>query len=219
MKPTEEPLAAWLRGELTADEERALRDAAAADPARAAELDAYDRTIAALRALPREREPETDLFPLIAARIEAAAPPARRIWPLGLAAGLMLLAGLALLLRLTESSRPPAPSSAAPQAVAPAPALPATSAIARSAYGDTDRALADIRRELRRTIEERQHNMPPETRALVFENLRVIEQAIADIEAALAAAPADADLARTYIAYRERQIDLLRQVNRMAARL
>jgi hypothetical protein len=215
MKPDRDPIASWLRGELSADEERALREAAASDPARAAEIGDYDRVLAALRALPRERAPRRDLFPEIAARLEPPAA-ARRAWPLAFAAALLLFAGLALLLRLERSSaRGPA---AVPAETSFAP-RPAESPIARSAYGDTDRALAGIRLELRRTIEERKGELPPETRALVFENLRVIEQAIADIESALDAAPADVDLARTYIAYRERQIDLLRQVNRMAAKL
>jgi hypothetical protein len=216
MTSHDERLAAWLRGELTAGEERALREAAASEPALAAEIQAYDRTIGALRALPRERAPERDLLPAIAARLEIDRP-RHRHWLLPVAAALLLAAGLALMLRLEQSSRGggsvPTPP---PPAVATAP--PA-SAIARTAYGDTDRALADIRRELRRTIEERKDDLPPETRAVVFENLRVIESAIRDIETALDAAPADGDLARTYIAYRERQIDLLRQVNRMAAKL
>jgi hypothetical protein len=212
MTSHDERLAAWLRGELTAGEERALREAAASDPSLAAEIQAYDRTIGALRALPRERGPERDLLPAIAARL-ALGRPRRRTWLLPLAAAILLAAGLALMLRLEQSSRG---GAVPPPAVATGPAV---SAIARTAYGDTDRALADIRRELRRTIEERKDELPPETRAVVFENLRVIESAISDIEAALDAAPADGDLARTYIAYRERQIDLLRQVNRMAAKL
>jgi len=214
MTSHDERLAAWLRGELGAGEERELRDSAASDPALAAEIQAYDRTIGALRDQPRERAPERDLFPAIAARLELGRP-RRRTWLLPLAAALLLAAGLVLMLRLEQSSRGGAVSTP-PPAVATGPAV---SAIARTAYGDTDRALADIRRELRRTIEERKDDLPPETRAVVFENLRVIESAISDIEIALDAAPADGDLARTYIAYRERQIDLLRQVNRMAAKL
>lgn len=214
MTSHDERLGAWLRGELTAGEERELREAAASDPALAAEIQAYDRTIGALRALPRERAPERDLLPTIAARLEIDRP-RHRAWLLPVAAALLLAAGLALMLRLEQSSRGGG-VPAAPPAVATGPAV---SAIAHTAYGDTDRALADIRRELRRTIEERKDDLPPETRAVVFQNLRVIESAISDIETALDAAPADGDLARTYIAYRERQIDLLRQVNRMAAKL
>ena len=68
-------------------------------------------------------------------------------------------------------------------------------------------------------ISVEKNRLPAETRALVFENLATIDRAIAEIEKALAAEPANAALGRTYIAYREREIDLLRQANRTAARL
>lgn len=213
--PHEDAMTAWLRGELTAEEETAWIEQAGSGP-RAAEVEAHRRVLAELRALPREIEPPRDLYPAIAARLA----PARRrsFWPLAAAAALMLLAGLALLMRLQRAA-PPAPTPDAAIATAPAPRLPGDTAIARTAYRDTDLALAGIRRELRRSIEARQADLPPATRELVFENLRVIDEAIADIEAALAAAPADQALARTYIDYREREIELLRQVNRLAAKL
>jgi hypothetical protein len=98
-------------------------------------------------------------------------------------------------------------------------ATPAPEGFTAAAYAETDRALSEIRDELRRAIESRQDRLPPETRALVFENLRTIDRAIGEIESALRGAPADAELVRTYVIYRERQIDLLRQANRMVARL
>jgi hypothetical protein len=53
----------------------------------------------------------------------------------------------------------------------------------------------------------------------VFENLATIDRALTEIEAALAAAPGDGELARTYIEYRQREIAVLRRANAMAARL
>jgi hypothetical protein len=88
-----------------------------------------------------------------------------------------------------------------------------------AAYAEIDRTLSSIRDDLRRSIDAHQERLPPETRALVFENLRTIDRAITEIEAALEGAPAGSELARTYIAYREREIDLLRQANRLVARL
>jgi hypothetical protein len=90
---------------------------------------------------------------------------------------------------------------------------------ALAAYAETDRELAVLRAELRAAIEARQDRLPPETRALVFANLETIEAALAEIEAALAAAPGDGELARTYIDYRQREIALLRRANTLAARL
>jgi anti-sigma factor RsiW len=67
-------MAAWLRGELTPDEEAAWLASSAADPALASEVAAHRRTIESLRELPREIEPGRDLYPGIAARLT----PARR---------------------------------------------------------------------------------------------------------------------------------------------
>lgn len=128
-----------------------------------------------------------------------------------LAALLAVAVGAGLLLR-----EQPAGVEAPPPVVAsPAPRPP----VGLAAYAKTDRQLDAIRDELWRSIEARQGKLPPQTRAVVFANLRTIERAIAEIEAALASAPADEQLSRTYIAYRERQIAVLRQANQLAARL
>ena len=93
------------------------------------------------------------------------------------------------------------------------------SAVRRGAYSAPDLALEEIRVRLRQEIEAKQDKLPPATRALVFENLATIDRAIAEIERALDVEPGNAELSRTYISYREREIDLLRQANRAAARL
>jgi hypothetical protein len=178
------------------------------------ELDAND-PLAALRTLPTSVEPERDLWPGIAARI---AHPARRapLRPLvRFAMAASLLAALALGWALAARLRP------APVVVeVPAPpAAPAEAGVARTAYAATGRELDAIRDELRSAIDAQSAQLPPATRQLVFENLATIDKAIAEIEKALAAAPTDVELARTYVVYRQRQIDLLRQANRAAARL
>jgi hypothetical protein len=98
----------------------------------------------------------------------------------------------------------------------PAPGLPAP---ALAAYAETDRQLTALGAELRRTIEAQQERLPPATRRIVFDNLATIERALAEIETALAGAPGDVELARTYIEYRQREIAVLRRANAMAARL
>jgi hypothetical protein len=169
---------------------------------------------AALAALPRSIEPRRDLWPEIARRVRA---PRRRVWMERLAAGLLVALAVAFVLRQTGSP----PSTPTPEAPAP-PALVPPSPVVLSAYGETDRALIEVRDELRRVVEEQAKGLSPETRRLVFENLATIERAMAEIEAAMAKEPAGPEresLGRTYISYRQRQIDLLRQVNRAAARL
>jgi len=210
---TREALDAWLRGELDAEAERAFLAAAEEDPELRREVAEYRDLIGQVRSLPPEIEPARDLWPGIAARIPAGR---RRSWTWALAASLLVAAGLALTARqggLGPERRPP------PAEAVTATAPPTLSPMARSAYAQTDQALAEIRLQLRRTVAEREAELPESTRRLLHENLDTIERAIAEIEAALAERPQSPELARTYIAYRQRQIDLLRQVNRAAARL
>jgi len=225
----------WLAGDLApgSDAERSLfatmpeDDAALHD-----ELTAHREIRSQVRALALELAPERDLWPQIAARIEvgdAESPaPSGGFWDrtislprwAALAALLAVAVGVGLLVgyeRTAPEVAPLAVSSPAP--LPPAAGVDGRTGPALAAYAETDRALATIREELLRSIEARQAKLPPETRAVVFENLRTIDSAIDEIEAALAAAPADEQLARTYIAYRERQIAVLRQANELAARL
>lgn len=206
---------AWLRGELEPEAERAFLAAAERDAELREEVAAYRNLIGDLRALPAEVAPERDLWPSLERRVTPAVATRRwRATSLALAASLLAVIGVALLWRAPSNPLPdpPAPPSR------PAPAI-AASAVAGSAFAETDLALTAIRQELRREIDSRQGQLPPETRQLVFDNLETIERAIAEIEAALALRPANPELARTYIAYRQRQIALLRQVNLTAARL
>jgi hypothetical protein len=188
---------------MTEDEE--LRDATAASEIRAR-----------IAALPAEIAPPRDLWPAIAARTVAHRAPARR-FPVLVAAALGAAAGLVLTILLLRSPRfaPETPGESLLAGGAP----PAAPAVALAAYAETGRELDAVRDELRRAIDARSEALPPETRELVFESLATIERAIADIEAALARQPADPALARAYVDYRAREIALLRQANRLAARL
>ena len=111
------------------------------------------------------------------------------------------------------------PALGAPALAAPTLPPPVLAAPALAAYAETDRQLAALGAELRRTIEARQERLPPATRQIVFDNLATIERALAEIETALAGSPGDVELARTYIEYRQREISVLRRANAMAARL
>ena len=122
-----------------------------------------------------------------------------------------------------EAPRPPSPPPLAtrqtPRPAYDPPSGPTVGMPALAAYAETDRELAALGAELRRTIEAQQERLPPATRQIVFDNLATIERALAEIEAALAGAPGDVELARTYIEYRQREIAVLRRANAMAARL
>jgi hypothetical protein len=210
----DEPLDRWLAGDATEEDERRLEAAAAEDDELAELLASYRSAIAGVANLPTSLAPERDLWPTIAGRIRPAA--ARRRSRLAIVASLAAAAALVVAVQWVEmrsTDRDPAGDRPSPVA------WPARSPVALSAYAESDRQLAEVRIELRRAIERRAAELPPDALREVEENLETIERAIADIEAALKQLPADPALARTYIAYREHQVDLLRRANRLAARL
>lgn len=201
-------LEAWRRGELDEEQSRRFVEDARASGELRVEVERHERLLAALAELPLELEPERDLWPEIAARTVARRPARPYRWlATGLAAGALLaVAGLRWL----------SPASEAPEVAVP-PSAPAENALAH--FSETDAELARIREELRLEVGRLSAALPPATRELVFANLATIDRAIEEIEEALAERPGDAALARTYIGYRQRQIDLLRRVNRAASRL
>lgn len=209
-RPRDE-LDAWLRGELDDDASARFLALAREDPELAREVGELAATIADVRDLRTELEPERDLWPGIAARLAPARPRRVNRWLLaGLAAALLVAAGVTLGRRSIEPRTVVARTAEAPSA----PAGPAL-----AAYAASDAALERVRVELRAEVERRSSELPDATRRVVDDNLATIDRAIAEIEQALAAHPDDPELARTYVQYRQREIDFLRRVNRSASRL
>lgn len=187
-------------------------------PNRSQDRTELDDVAARLRDLPAEIPPARDLWPAIAERTlgagrtvgaERARP--RRFFT---RPALALAASVALAFAggwLVARSRPvPTP---------PPTVTPPSVFVAPAAYRETDAALTAVRDELRRAVEAKGAQLPPELARLVAENLATIDRAITEIEAALAAEPGNGELARAWVDYRQREISLLRRVNQAAARL
>ncbi len=167
------------------------------------------RTLAARAgALPQEIAPPRDLWNGIAARLDsskvAGTIPRRRISfnPLALAAAAVVLIALSVLATLLLVRRPAPPI--AQQAPAPtelnAGSSPEAAALAR---------LVGEVRQLERSL-------PPGTRALVADNLRLIDAAIAESERALAGQPGNAAVTRMLEARYQQRLELLEQAARAA---
>lgn len=133
----------------------------------------------AIDALPRDIQPERDLWPGIAARIKRRRPPSRR-WLTGIAAAALIAFGALIATVVSRSHAPSAP------AVATAPAGQTGSDTAwfdaRSTY-----AVAAVRESTR---------LAPNTQAVLLRNLHIIEMSMANIRQALDKNPNDIRLHR-----------------------
>jgi len=88
-----------------------------------------------------------------------------------------------------------------------------------AAYGDAQEGLAKAEREYERATAElmaaldtRRVSLSPETTASIDENLKVIDQALAEVRAALEKDPASARLGRMLASTHEKKIETLRRV-------
>ena len=154
--------------------------------------------------LPRSIEPPRDLWPAIEARLAPRAARARRQPRRWLRPVLALAAAVALVVAssattawwLRTHGMPGAPGG---PGGAPAPVLAAEAGYLRTAD------------ELGRVLEARRAQLAPETVATLERSLALIDQAIAESRAALAADPRDQDLAALLEASYARKVALLRR--------
>jgi hypothetical protein len=197
----------------------ARRDAALAHIAGCAEctadLEAARALAVPLAGLPRSIEPPRDLWPAIAARtgnqVAPGSTPLTRHRPLlAIAAALALVAGSSAvtMLVMRDSGPERGPLTAAPAAPA-APAGSAAPARFEARYVAETRELADL-------LERQRDLLAPETVAALERNLAIIDSAIADSRAALAADPSNGELELLLRAGYEQKVALLQQATRLA---
>lgn len=216
---TYEKLNNYLDGLLPDTERRALEASLAVDAELRAELVALRDLRDRAAELPRSIAPERDLWPQIAARLDASSAideetvvlfrrpeRARRraaSWTYVVTAAAVVLLMLGAPVLLNRGQQPVTPQ-ANPPAVASVP------------EGDEElkRVAAQYvaaRDQLAALLAQRRGDIAPETLAVVEENLTVISTAVSQIQTALAAQPDSPKLERMlYAAYRS-EVDLLRQ--------
>jgi anti-sigma factor RsiW len=174
----------------------------------AAQLSALTRLRARLRALPLSIEPEADLLPEIRARMRRSSAWSRshgmRRPLLAAAAVLLCVLSSAVTLLIQRSTRSEAPMSTVPAAVASAQLV---------ALRATEAHYLDAIEELRVAVLRDQAVLEPETVRVLEQSLARIDAALADARAALAADPANAVLAEMLQANYEKKLDLLRRAN------
>ncbi len=186
-------------------------------PSCRAEFQAATRLQAATRSLPRSTEPERDLWPGIAHRIEDRRvvrgeferPPAvrPRRWWMAAAAAAILVVSVSLAYRAGLERGWPQTAATAP----------VESFYVRAAYGGPGTGLESARDQLRSSLDDRRDELSPETWSVVMENLLVIDNAIARIETAMADNPNDGRLNRQLATAYRQQINLLQRATRLPA--
>lgn len=169
----------------------------------------YDSLEDALASMPRDVQPERDLWPGIASAIDTAHPPQTRApqrqWPLALAASVALV-GLVAALCWSVVQQRTAPELSAQRA----PESAARNTFA--SFEPQNAAYVAARAALERTFDERLNLLAPSTRSRVLEDLTTIRKANADIRAALAQDPASPLLLQLMRSAGQQEIDLYRTV-------
>ena len=156
----------------------------------------HDDLLAAVRQLPREIEPERDLWPSLETQLQPRRP--KRLYALTAAAALLFAIAGATWLAEPE----PVPTV---QVLAPAP----------EAEPDWQDEMDEATAALAARLEERRHELDPETLALVEQNLALIDAAIAETAEALEAHPDDQRLALALRDVLSRKVQLLETATRL----
>jgi anti-sigma factor RsiW len=132
-------------------------------------------------------------------------------WAMRAAAAILLVAGASsltvLALRTRESTSPRAPGTATTTVVA-------TPAVLRA----VDDSYAGVLDELTTTLRAQRASLAPTTVATLERTLRIIDEAIAEARAALAADPGNGALLDVLSGNYEQKVQLLRRASELAAR-
>jgi len=166
--------------------------------------------LADARGLPRTLDPERDLWPEIAERFDLAEGRGSRRWhwtPLAAAAVVLVALAAALVVNTLVRRAPSEPVAAA------------TPQSAGVVLAGLEAEYAEATAELEAALEAGRDVLKPETVAVIEGSLRVIDEAIAEAQAALAADPANAELVRRVGAGYALKVDLLRRAARLAAEI
>jgi anti-sigma factor RsiW len=212
-----ERLDEFVDGDLPTDEARRISSHVEGCAACSAAVDELRALAARSAELPRSIEPERDLWPELAARIEsekvvpgAFGGSARRFL---LAASLAVVAVGAVVIAYTVGRQQGPPTIVR---VAPTPEV-VTASAGPPSFGIAEVEFQNARQQLLATLEQRRHTLSPETLQVVDDNLQLIDAAIGRISVALAENPDNPQLSLQLASAYRRQIDLLWRANRLPA--
>jgi anti-sigma factor RsiW len=215
----------FVDGELDAGRRRQLERHLVDCPGCRAEEQELRGLLEAAAALPPTTQPDRDLWPGIAAatKAESAAPvepaggwtaaPAWMTLP-RLATAAVILVGLTIGITLLVVQ----PGREESHQVRNDPAAPRTRAVAMPAdFRAAETEFQQATEMLAAVLERRRGELSPQTIALVEENVRIINQAIAAVQAAIASDPGNRDLGLLLTAMYRTKVDLMQRATRLPA--
>jgi anti-sigma factor RsiW len=211
----EELIDDFVDGRLAADERREVERHLENCSACRSSVEQLRSIIEGAAALPREIQPSRDLLPGIRCAVDGgggAKPGGAWVWWAGLAATvIILITALLTGVVLNEPDGVEALNERSQDGALEA-GSDAVSEI-RAAEKEYIRAAA----VLAELLEQRRDTLPPETAALVDENLEIINQAIVNVRLALDADPADPETGQVLTALYRQKIEILRRVSRLSS--
>ena len=172
--------------------------------------------IAQAAALPEEIQPAADLWPDLAARLRGPeglrlvprTGLARWMGPMSVAAAAAVVVALSAAL-WTRGSMPAGEHGATTGVVRPV-ALAGSSELL-----DSEREYARATADLMAAIEAQKESLAPETRAVLDANLKTIDDALAQVRAALVKDPGNSQLAHLLTSTHQKKVDALKRVVRL----
>ena len=201
--PTLERLHDYVDGLLSDEETRAVERELDRDAAYRAELDEVRALLAEARGLREAIEPKRDLWSGIQQRLESKQRVTARHRRVMMAVA--AAACIALFMVAGDIVRQPVPVDVPTATTNPdTPPLTAEFQLAVNEYREARVTLIGV-------LDKRRDTLSPQTAAVVDENLQIIAQAIGEIEAALAADPANDTLQHMLVATYQKEVDLLQQ--------
>jgi hypothetical protein len=209
-----------IDGTLPSTEVAAAERHAATCPACAGELEMARRIAGLARDLSRSVEPATDLWPAIGARLVAKDNVVRGHFGRGLRSWLAVAAVITAAVGSVVVAYTVGRQQAHPVVVEryePPLAVPASSG--GGSMSSVDAQFQEARDELLQALSRREDQLSPETTAVVFDNLRVIDAAISRISTALGDDPDNPMLTGQLTRAYQQQIQLLRRANRLPAEI
>jgi anti-sigma factor RsiW len=202
--PDIETLSAYAERELAGARHARVEEHVAACPSCRADISRVHALVDAAAGLPRGIEPPDDVWQGIRVRMRRERRPRRR-W---IALGAMAAAAAVLLFAGTSLLRPG--RSAKMHVQAPAATVTPASVVS------VDRNYQGSIAELRETMDQQRGSLSPATVRVLERSLAVIDTAIAEARAALAADPANKILADVLSAQYEHKLGLLQRATKLS---